>query len=97
MSSKALFATRASYDPRRTCTHTRPPPPQLVFDNVKLPADALVGTLHGASICMMRNLEIERVTLAGMSLGIARRCIERMNAYAIERKVRSAVRRRPAL
>ena len=35
---------------------------------------------------MMRNLEIERVALAAMSLGIARRCVEVMNTYAKERK-----------
>ena len=34
---------------------------------------------------MMRNLEIERVGLAAMSLGIARRCIDVMNAYAKSR------------
>jgi isovaleryl-CoA dehydrogenase len=34
---------------------------------------------------MMRNLEIERLTLAAMSLGIARRSIEVMNRYASER------------
>ena len=37
-------------------------------------------------ICMMRNLEIERVVLAAMSAGIARKCVEVMNAYAQERK-----------
>ena len=34
----------------------------------------------------MRNLEIERLTLAAMSLGIARRSIEVMNRYATERQ-----------
>lgn len=34
---------------------------------------------------MMRNLEIERVVLAAMSLGIAKRCIEVMTAYSQER------------
>ena len=34
---------------------------------------------------MMRNLAIERVTLAAMSLGIARRSVEVMNRYASER------------
>jgi isovaleryl-CoA dehydrogenase len=34
---------------------------------------------------MMRNLELERLTLAAMSLGIARRCVEVMNRYAQER------------
>lgn len=32
----------------------------------------LVGQENGALLCMMRNLEIERVTLAAMGLGIAR-------------------------
>lgn len=32
----------------------------------------LVGNENGALLCMMRNLEIERVTLAAMGLGIAR-------------------------
>ena len=35
---------------------------------------------------MMRNLEIERITLAAMSLGIARRSVEVMNNYAAERQ-----------
>src|SRR5690606_28121838 len=38
------------------------------------------GTVH-----MMRNLEIERLTLAAMSLGIADRCIETMIRFARER------------
>jgi len=59
---------------------------ELVFDNCSIPAANLVGELHGASICMMRNLEIERVVLAAMSLGIARRSVEEMNKYARERK-----------
>ena len=33
----------------------------------------------------MRNLEMERVTLAAQSVGIAKRCIEVMNAYGGER------------
>jgi len=59
---------------------------ELVFQDVRVPAANLVGKVDGAAICMMRNLEIERVTLAAMSLGIARRCIEEMNRYAKDRK-----------
>lgn len=59
---------------------------ELVFDNVKVPAANIVGKIGGAGICMMRNLEIERITLAAMSLGIARRCIEVMGKYSQERK-----------
>ncbi|CAM9274872.1 unnamed protein product [Scytosiphon promiscuus] len=58
---------------------------ELVFDGVG--RENLVGEENGALLCMMRNLEIERVTLAAMGLGIAsRRCIEAMNAYGKERK-----------
>lgn len=59
---------------------------ELVFEDVKVPAANVVGTIGGASLCMMRNLEIERITLAAMSLGIARRSIEVMSNYAQERQ-----------
>ena len=59
---------------------------EIVFDNVKIPTENLVGNVGGASLCMMRNLEIERVTLAAMAVGIARRSIEVMSKYAQERK-----------
>ena len=58
---------------------------ELVFEGVRVPASNLVGKPGGAVGSMMRNLEIERVTLAAMSLGIARRCVEVMNRYAQER------------
>lgn len=58
---------------------------ELVFDNCKVPAENLVGKEGESTIHMMRNLEIERVTLAAMSLGIARRCVDVMNKYANER------------
>ena len=59
---------------------------ELVFEDVPVPKENLVGTPGKAVRSMMRNLEIERVTLAAMSLGIARRCIEIMNTYASERE-----------
>lgn len=59
---------------------------ELVFEDVVVPAANLVGEENGASICMMRNLEIERIALAAMSLGIARRSLAVMNDYANERK-----------
>ena len=59
---------------------------ELVFQDVKVPATNIVGELGGATLCMHRNLEIERLVLAAMSLGIARRSIEVMSAYAQERK-----------
>lgn len=59
---------------------------ELVFEDVVLPAENLVGEVGGATVCMMRNLEIERVVLAAMGVGIARRSLQAMNAYASERK-----------
>jgi isovaleryl-CoA dehydrogenase len=59
---------------------------ELVFQDVRVPASQLVGQPNQATLCMMRNLEIERVVLAAMSVGIARRCVEEMNRHAKERK-----------
>ena len=59
---------------------------ELVFDNCVVPAGNLVGEEGGSLIHMMGNLEIERLTLAAMSLGIARRCLHEMNKYASERE-----------
>lgn len=58
---------------------------ELVFSSCKIPATNLVGREGESVHHMMRNLEIERVALAAMSLGIARRSIEVMNRYAQER------------
>ncbi len=58
------------------------PTTPLSFDNVRVPRSNLLGEEGGAITCMMRNLEIERVTLAAQSLGIARRCLAEMSRYA---------------
>ncbi len=58
---------------------------ELVFDDCIIPAENLVGNVGESIIHMMRNLELERLTLAAMSLGIARRCLDEMNKYASER------------
>ena len=58
---------------------------ELVFIDCIVPAQNLVGSVGESIIHMMRNLEIERLTLAAMSLGIARRSLHEMNKYATER------------
>lgn len=58
------------------------PTAELVFDSVPIPVENIIGEVNGATICMMRNLEIERIGLAAMALGIARRCINVMTNYA---------------
>lgn len=59
---------------------------ELVFEDVRVPAANLIGQEGDSLIHMMRNLEIERLTLAAMSVGIARRCVEDMSRYASDRK-----------
>jgi len=58
---------------------------ELVFEDCRVPAANLIGNEGFSLQHMMRNLEIERLTLAAMSLGIARRSLEAMNQYAQER------------
>jgi isovaleryl-CoA dehydrogenase len=59
---------------------------ELVFDNCLLPADSLVGAEGESGLHMMRNLELERLTLGAMSIGIARRSLEVMTRYSAERQ-----------
>jgi isovaleryl-CoA dehydrogenase len=59
---------------------------ELVFQDCEVPLENLVGHEGDSMLHMMRNLEIERLTLAAMSLGIARRSIEIMSKYALERE-----------
>src|SRR5512147_3075435 len=47
---------------------------ELVFDGCVVPVASLVGNEGDSIRHMMRNLEMERLTLAAMSLGIALRC-----------------------
>ena len=58
---------------------------ELVFENCKIPANRLVGSEGDSMHHMMRNLEVERLGLAAMSLGIAKRSIQIMNKYASDR------------
>jgi isovaleryl-CoA dehydrogenase len=59
---------------------------ELVFEGVRVPAANRLGDEGQGTLQMMRNLEIERLTLAAMSLGIAQRCLEVMVRYATERR-----------
>jgi len=59
---------------------------ELVFDGVRVPGANVVGEIGQGTLHMMRNLEIERLTLAAMGTGIARRCLRVMVEYANERK-----------
>lgn len=58
---------------------------ELIFEDCRVPAANLLGQEGGGLTHMMRNLEIERLTLAAMSVGIADRCVEIMVRYSQER------------
>ncbi len=59
---------------------------EVMFDDCRIPAANLIGEEGGGVTHMMRNLELERLTLAAISLGIADRCIDIMVRYANERE-----------
>jgi isovaleryl-CoA dehydrogenase len=59
---------------------------ELVFDDVRVPVENVVGLPGDSMIHMMRNLEIERIALAAMAVGISRRCLSIMNRYASDRE-----------
>ncbi|MBU6154478.1 MAG: acyl-CoA dehydrogenase family protein, partial [Bdellovibrionales bacterium] len=62
------------------------PTGELWFTDVKIPEENRIGAEGSSLKSMMRNLDIERITIAGISLGIARNCIEVATQYAKERK-----------
>jgi isovaleryl-CoA dehydrogenase len=59
---------------------------ELVFDDVNIPPSNVIGSPGESMVHMMRNLEIERIALAAMAVGISRRCLSVMNTYASERE-----------
>ncbi len=59
---------------------------ELIFEDCRIPRANLLGKEGDGVTHMMRNLEIERLTLAAMSVGIAERCVELMVRYGAERK-----------
>jgi isovaleryl-CoA dehydrogenase len=59
---------------------------ELIFEDCRVPKANLLGEVGGGLVHMMRNLEIERLTLAAMSLGIADRCIDIMVRHGAERR-----------
>jgi isovaleryl-CoA dehydrogenase len=54
------------------------PMAELVFDGCFVPRRDLLGRERAGIVQMLRNLEIERVCLAAMAVGIAERCVREM-------------------
>ena len=60
---------------------------EVFFDNMEIPADALIGEEGRGFRYVMSGMNAERVIIAGESLGDARFFIEKSTAYANERKI----------
>ena len=62
------------------------PTGELWFSDVKVAELNRVGEENASVKAMMKNLDIERTTISGISLGIARACIEIATQYSKDRK-----------
>jgi isovaleryl-CoA dehydrogenase len=62
------------------------PTGELSFQNAKVPLSARVGEEGDSVIHMMKNLDLERITISGISLGLAQACLDQCIKYAGERK-----------
>ncbi|WP_173870907.1 acyl-CoA dehydrogenase family protein [Streptomyces albus subsp. chlorinus] len=60
---------------------------ELVLDDVRLPADALVGDEDAGLLQLFAGLNPERIMTAAFALGMARHCIARALDYARTRQV----------
>lgn len=59
---------------------------ELIFDNVRVPADRLIGAENRGWDCLMSGLQIERVTAAAGACGAARAIVDYALAYSKERR-----------
>ncbi len=62
------------------------PTSEIYFEDCIVPAENLMGEEDGGLYAMLQNLDIERITLSGISLGIIRESLEISLRYAQERK-----------
>ncbi len=62
------------------------PTGELSFENAQVPLSQRVGNEGDSVVHMMRNLELERLTISGISLGIAQACVDQCLKYANERE-----------
>jgi isovaleryl-CoA dehydrogenase len=62
------------------------PTSELIFQNCEVPAENLVGAEASSGSHMKANLLVERITIAGISLGLSRAAIAYATRYAKDRK-----------
>jgi len=61
------------------------PTGELIFEDCEVPVENLIGRENESVHHMMRNLNIERITISGISLGIAAATLEYVANYALTR------------
>ncbi|MFM8269407.1 MAG: acyl-CoA dehydrogenase family protein, partial [Pseudomonadota bacterium] len=61
------------------------PTAELSFENCEVPEENLIGSGNDSVAHMMNNLNMERITISGISLGIAQACLEHASRYSGER------------
>ncbi len=59
---------------------------ELVFDNVEVPAENILGAYNGGVNVLMSGLDYERVVLAAGPIGIMQACLDIVIPYVHERK-----------
>lgn len=62
------------------------PTSELIFEDMEVPAANRMGEENQGITQLMRGLDIERVTLAGISVGIAQASVDEARKYALDRK-----------
>lgn len=62
------------------------PTVQLVFENLRVPAENLLGTESQGFVYSMQSLENGRLGIAAQAIGIARAALEESTRYAAERR-----------
>jgi alkylation response protein AidB-like acyl-CoA dehydrogenase len=62
------------------------PTGEVIFEDVEVPEENRMGAEGTGATQMLRNLEVERITLSGISVGIARSALDRAFRYTTERK-----------
>jgi len=70
----------------KKCGMRGSPTGELVFDNCEVPEENLVGELNMGVHVMTSGLDIERIVLAGGSIGMAQQALDYSIRYAVERE-----------
>jgi acyl-CoA dehydrogenase len=77
---------------------------ELVFEDCRIPADALLGTMNQGFYEIMKNFQNERLVLSGMAVGESREALDRTIRYVKDRKAfgatlwdKQAIRQRLAM